>query len=279
MLKRREKGRLQAGPGGRGNDKAAWALALNVLSSHLLLKPNAPEQVWALVQLEAPYAPEKKTARFPDSRSAENRPSTKARVRRLRVVLMPGVARILSVLGCDEGIVPEPAQGTVTLDLPDMYERERRILAVELGVDPLPHSRPCLLEVTAVYEDVARGATITSTARVRVPVAQGPEELYRPDPHVRKVVEITRAETARNRALALLKQGDVERACAVLRERLEALQRLESASDPDMSREIRSLERVLLQALAYASPSARATSTATTLLASSKGDRPPTTIS
>lgn len=165
----------------------------------------------------------------------------------VRVTLRSEAGKVVGIIGYEQQVVPGSTPEAVVLNLPDMYENEKRILVVEIFLPPLPHGRPKVFGVTVDYADSLRRLDSVSTGvSVSLPVAEGPGELYQPDITVTKIVELTRTAVAKDRAVTALDNGNWEESRSILQERLDTLQKLaEKKPDPDIVSEIRNLESLL----------------------------------
>lgn len=165
----------------------------------------------------------------------------------VRVTLRSEAGKVAGIIGYEEQVVPGSTPEAVLLNLPDMYENEKRILVVEIFLPPLPHSRPDIFAVTVDYADSLRCLdSVSIGVSVSLPVAEGPDELYQPDITVTKIVELTRTAVAKDHAVTALDSGNWEESRSILQERLDTLRQLsEKRPDPDIVSEIRNLESLL----------------------------------
>lgn len=165
----------------------------------------------------------------------------------VRVTLRSEAGKVVGIIGYEQQVVPGSTPETVVLNLPDMYENEKRILVVEIFVPPLPHSRPNIFGVTVDYADsLHRLDSVSIGASVSLPVAEGPDELYQPDITVTKIVELTRTAVAKDRAVTALDNGNWEESRSILQERLDTLRKLaEKRPDADIVSEVQNLESLL----------------------------------
>ncbi|MBE3519662.1 MAG: VWA domain-containing protein [Firmicutes bacterium] len=177
----------------------------------------------------------------------EMRGLLKITAQNVRVTLRSETGKVVGVIGYEQQVVPGSSPEAVVLNLPDMYENEKRILVAEIFLPPLPHSRPDVLAVTVDYADSLRRLdSVSIGVSVSLPVAEGPEELYQPDVTVTKVVELTRTAVAKDRAVTALDNGNWEEGRSILQERLNSLRKLaQKRPDPDIVSEVRNLESLL----------------------------------
>lgn len=153
--------------------------------------------------------------------------------------------RVVGVLGYEPNLTGDG----VTVNLPDMYENEEKILILEMKHPALPAGDHEILNLTLNYTD-ALGAldAVTLNINVRLTAGIGPAESYRPNLEVTKVVELTRAALARDKAVESLDRGDLAGGQKLLEEHLNVLKNLTSdlpAPDPEVVKEIDELGTML----------------------------------
>ncbi|HHY37700.1 MAG TPA: VWA domain-containing protein [Clostridia bacterium] len=160
---------------------------------------------------------------------------------RVTVTGGPG-CKVIGVLGYEPAMVPEG----VTVDLPDMYENETKVLVLELAHPPFLPGDHEILRVGVDYSDSLGNLEAVSLGiGVTLPVGDGPAELYKPNIEVIKVVELTRTALAKDKAVDAIDRDDFDEGRKVLEERLHALDQLQQAfgqPDPEISREVKELK-------------------------------------
>lgn len=160
---------------------------------------------------------------------------------RVTVTGGPG-CRLIGVLGYEPTLIPEG----VTVDLPDMYENETKVLVLELAHPPFLPGDHEILRVGVDYSDsLGNLEAIGLGISVTLPVGDGPAELYEPNIEVIKVVELTCTALAKDKAVDAIDRDDFDEGRKVLEERLRALDQLQQTfeqPDPGISREVQELK-------------------------------------
>jgi len=144
-----------------------------------------------------------------------------------------------------------------SIELPDMYENEVKILALQIDHPPLPPGEHGVFKLVLDYT----GATgdldvVTLQVTAKLTAASGPEDAFEPNFEVIKVVELIRTAVAKDESSEAVHRGDLETGRRVLEERLDVLSALldmASAPDPELDEEVRDLSR-LLEGMDSASP-------------------------
>ena len=144
-----------------------------------------------------------------------------------------------------------------SIELPDMYENEVKILALQIDHPPLPPGEHGVFKLVLDYT----GATgdldvVTLQVTAKLTAASGPEDAFEPNFEVIKVVELIRTAVAKDESSEAVHRGDLETGRRVLEERLDVLSALldmASAPDPELDEEVRDLSK-LLEGMDSASP-------------------------
>jgi len=146
------------------------------------------------------------------------------------------------------GYKPEFTPDGVMVSLPDMYENDVKVLVLEIHHPPLPEGEHEVIRLVLDYTD-ALGAleTVTLQISARLTAGVGPAGSYEPNLEVTKVVELTRAAMAKDKAVEFLDRGDHAGGEKLLEEHLEALKtlRVSLPADQDVLREVEELETMV----------------------------------
>ena len=164
----------------------------------------------------------------------------------LRLTVQPGAGcGVVSVLGYEPFAGPEG----LMLDLPDMYENETKTLILEIAHPALPAGEHEVLRFGFSYTDALGGLNqVDLSVTARLTAADGPPEDYAPDFTVVKVVELTWAALAKDKTIEAMDRGEVEEGRQYLRERIEALNKLNDAApapDEEIAAEVAELEHLV----------------------------------
>ena len=161
--------------------------------------------------------------------------------------------RVAGVLGYEPAFTATGA----SIELPDMYENEVKILALQIDHPPLPPGEHGVFKLVLDYT----GATgdlgaVTLQVTAKLTAESGPEHAFEPSFEVIKVVELIRTAVAKDESSEAVHRGDWETGRRVLEERLDVLSALldiASAPDPELDEEVRDLSK-LLEGMDSASP-------------------------
>lgn len=152
---------------------------------------------------------------------------------------------VMRVLGYEPAVTPEG----ITVDLPDMYENETKVLVLELAHPALPPGEHEVLRIGVEYSDSLGNLDAVSVhVGVRLNVGDGPAELYQPNIEVIKVVELTRTAVVKDKVVDAVDRGDFEQSRAMLQERVNALSALQQTlgqPDAEIAREVEELGDLL----------------------------------
>lgn len=167
---------------------------------------------------------------------------------------------LLSIVAQNLSVKVKPGQGVavtgvlgypfttgegVTVNLPDIYSGETKILLLELVISPLTEGTHKLLSVELAYADVRENlALVNLKAELGVNASAEPGDSPKENLEVIKQVELFRCAQAKEEAIRLADQGDFEGSRLILEEQLCKIQSLEaSLSCSDINLEVKRTER------------------------------------
>jgi Ca-activated chloride channel family protein len=155
------------------------------------------------------------------------------------------------------GYEPVFTAAGASMELPDMYENEVKILALQIDHPPFPPGEHGVFRLVLDYA----GATgdldaVTLQVTAKLTAASGPEDAFEPNFEVIKVVELIRTAVAKDESAQAVTRGDFETGRKVLQERLDTLSDLSNRApmpDVEINDEINEVN-TLLESMDTASP-------------------------
>ncbi len=170
-------------------------------------------------------------------------------------VSMEGLSgcRVTGVLGYEPVFTATGA----SIELPDMYENEVKILALQIDHPPFAPGEHDVFKLVLDYT----GATgdldaVTLQVTAKLTAASGPEHAFEPNFEVVKVVELIGTAVAKDESAQAVTRGDFETGRKVLQERLDTLSHLSNGAprpDVEINDEIKEVN-TLLESMDTASP-------------------------
>ncbi|MDD2554218.1 MAG: VWA domain-containing protein [Desulfotomaculaceae bacterium] len=138
---------------------------------------------------------------------------------------------------------PFSAGNGISINLPDIYSGESKIILVELVISPREEGRHKLLDLELEYADVRENLALVSLkASLETKFTNYPGEGPVENLEVIKHVELFRCAEAKEEAIRLADQGDYEGGRNVLYQQLTNMSKLvQSYDDPELAEEVKEL--------------------------------------
>lgn len=146
------------------------------------------------------------------------------------------------------GYAPKFEDTGASLALPDMFQNEEKLLAVEIVHPALALGQHEIVKIELSYADALHDLSQVRMELVASMVSGGAgDQPEQPDFEVIKIVELTKTAIAKDKSVEAIDRGDVAAGQQMLQERLTALKTLADrcgSDDPDLQEEISNLEQM-----------------------------------